>query len=131
MSILSNFSGVVAGSLTVSITDPNSYLAGASGGVYALIRYLPGFIFQYFTKYFEPYPDVWGDVFKHKHRQFFSLKTFRHDLILTCSAHLANVVANWAEMEFAALRLITFITLAGEQKHWERLFLKVLSLNDL
>jgi len=29
------------------------------------------------------------------------------------SAHLANVVANWAEMEFAALRLITFITLAG------------------
>ena len=92
---------------------------------------VPGFIFQYFTKYFEPYPDVWGDVFKHKHRQFFSLKTFRHDLILTCSAHLANVVANWAEMEFAALRLITFITLAGEQKHWERLFLKVLSLNDL
>ena len=40
MSILSNFSGVVAGSLTVSITDPNSYLAGASGGVYALMRYL-------------------------------------------------------------------------------------------
>ena len=30
----------IAGSLTVSITDPNSYLAGASGGVYALIRYL-------------------------------------------------------------------------------------------
>ena len=29
------------------------------------------------------------------------------------SAHLANVVANWAEMEFAALRLITFVTLAG------------------
>ena len=25
-------------------------------------------------------------------------------------------------MEFAALRLITFITLAGEQKHWERHF---------
>ena len=40
ISILPNFSGVVAGSLTVSITDPNSYLAGASGGVYALIRYL-------------------------------------------------------------------------------------------
>ena len=28
---------MVAGSLTVSITDPNSYLAGASGGVYSLI----------------------------------------------------------------------------------------------
>jgi rhomboid-related protein 1/2/3 len=64
--LLIYLSGVVAGSLTVSITDPNSYLAGASGGVYALI-----------------------------------------------SAHLANVVANWAEMEFAALRLITFVTLAG------------------
>ena len=34
-------------------------------------------------------------------------------IIKMCSAHLANVVANWAEMEFAALRLITFITLAG------------------
>ena len=71
-----------------------------------------------------------GDKHKHKHEQVF-LKLFRHYLILTFSAHLANVVANWAEMEFAALRLITFITLAGEQKHWERHFLKVLSLNDL
>ena len=32
---------------------------------------------------------------------------------MTFSAHLANVIANWAEMEFAALRLITFVTLAG------------------
>ena len=30
-------SGVVAGSLGASISDPFSYLAGASGGVYALI----------------------------------------------------------------------------------------------
>lgn len=64
--LLIYLSGVVAGSLTVSLTDPSTYLAGASGGVYALI-----------------------------------------------AAHLANVVANWAEMEFAALRLLTFLTLAG------------------
>lgn len=30
-------SGVVAGSLSTSITDPKVYLAGASGGVYAII----------------------------------------------------------------------------------------------
>jgi membrane associated rhomboid family serine protease len=29
--------GVVAGSLATSLTDPDYYLAGASGGVYALI----------------------------------------------------------------------------------------------
>lgn len=29
--------GVVAGSLGTSVSDPNVYLAGASGGVYALI----------------------------------------------------------------------------------------------
>jgi rhomboid-related protein 1/2/3 len=29
--------GVLAGSLSVAITDPGVYLAGASGGVYALI----------------------------------------------------------------------------------------------
>jgi len=29
--------GVVAGSLTASLSDPKSYLAGASGGVYALL----------------------------------------------------------------------------------------------
>lgn len=64
--LLIYLSGVVGGSLTVALTDPHSFLAGASGGVYALI-----------------------------------------------AAHLANVVANWAEMEFAALRLLTFLTLAG------------------
>ena len=42
------------------------YLAGASGGVYALI-----------------------------------------------AAHLANVIFNWSEMEFAALRLIAFLLLAS------------------
>uniref|UniRef100_A0A0N5AZW2 Rhomboid protease n=1 Tax=Syphacia muris TaxID=451379 RepID=A0A0N5AZW2_9BILA len=31
------FSGVLAGSLLVSVVDPNAYLAGASGGVYALL----------------------------------------------------------------------------------------------
>ncbi|XP_015114444.1 rhomboid-related protein 2 [Diachasma alloeum] len=31
------FAGVVAGSLGTSVADPNTYLAGASGGVYALI----------------------------------------------------------------------------------------------
>lgn len=58
--------GVVAGSLASSVTDPDVYLAGASGGVYALI-----------------------------------------------TAHLANVIFNWSEMEFPALRLIAFIILAG------------------
>ena len=58
--------GVLAGSLSVSIVDPNVYLAGASGGVYALI-----------------------------------------------TAHLANVLFNWSEMEFPALRLIGFVIIAG------------------
>ena len=58
--------GVLAGSLAVSIADPSVYLAGASGGVYALI-----------------------------------------------TAHLANVMFNWSEMEFPALRLIGFIIIAG------------------
>ena len=59
-------SGVAAGSLATSITDPEVYLAGASGGVYALI-----------------------------------------------AAHLANVIFNWGEMEFPALRLLAFLLLAG------------------
>jgi len=58
--------GVAAGSLATSLTDPDVYLAGASGGVYALI-----------------------------------------------AAHLANVIFNWSEMEFAALRLIAFLLLAS------------------
>ena len=64
--LLVYFSGVVAGSLATSISDPKVYLAGASGGVYAII-----------------------------------------------AAHLANVIFNWSEMEFPALRLIAFILLAG------------------
>ena len=35
--LLIYLTGVLAGSLAVSITDPLTYLAGASGGVYALI----------------------------------------------------------------------------------------------
>lgn len=35
--LLIYLSGVLAGSLATSITDPSVYLAGASGGVYALI----------------------------------------------------------------------------------------------
>ena len=57
--------GIISGSLAASISDPTSYLAGASGGVYALI-----------------------------------------------SAHLANVVINWKEMEFAAVRLFGLIVFA-------------------
>ena len=57
---------MVAGSLLVSITDPEVYLAGASGGVYSLI-----------------------------------------------TSHLANIIANWGEMEFPALRLLAFLLLAG------------------
>ena len=64
--LLVYLTGVVAGSLATSISDPDVYLAGASGGVYAII-----------------------------------------------AAHLANVIFNWSEMEFPALRLIAFILLAG------------------
>ena len=53
-------------SIATSLTDPHVYLAGASGGVYALI-----------------------------------------------AAHLANVIFNWSEMEFAALRLVAFLLLAS------------------
>lgn len=35
--LLVYFAGVIAGSLATSITDPYSYLAGASGGVYAIM----------------------------------------------------------------------------------------------
>ena len=57
---------MISGSLATSVTDPDVYLAGASGGVYALI-----------------------------------------------AAHLANVVSNWKEMEFPALRLLAFLVLTG------------------
>ncbi|XP_056640525.1 rhomboid-related protein 2-like isoform X1 [Diorhabda sublineata] len=40
------FSGVVAGSLGTSIMDPGTYLAGASGGVYALLTGHIGTIFM-------------------------------------------------------------------------------------
>ena len=35
--LLVYLAGVIAGSLGTSITDPSVYLAGASGGVYALL----------------------------------------------------------------------------------------------
>lgn len=58
--------GIIAGSLAVSVTDPLVFLAGASGGVYALI-----------------------------------------------AAHLANLVVNWAEMEFAICRLIFVVAMVS------------------
>ncbi|XP_030040174.1 rhomboid-related protein 2 isoform X4 [Manduca sexta] len=58
--------GVAAGSLATSLADPKVYLAGASGGVYALI-----------------------------------------------AAHVATIIMNWAEMEFAIVQLLVFLLLAG------------------
>ncbi|GLV38422.1 rhomboid-4 [Carabus blaptoides fortunei] len=58
--------GVVAGSLGTSITDPTVKLAGASGGVYALI-----------------------------------------------TAHIASVIINWREMQFALLQLIVFLIITA------------------
>ncbi|KAL4715286.1 hypothetical protein ACJJTC_010856 [Scirpophaga incertulas] len=58
--------GVAAGSLATSLTDPKVYLAGASGGVYALI-----------------------------------------------AAHIATIIMNWAEMEFAIIQLLVFVLLAA------------------
>ncbi|XP_073993520.1 rhomboid-4 isoform X2 [Rhodnius prolixus] len=58
--------GVVAGSLGTSVSDPNVYLAGASGGVYALI-----------------------------------------------AAHIATIIMNWSEMQFAFWQLIIFLLIAS------------------
>lgn len=58
--------GVLAGSLGTSVSDPNVYLAGASGGVYALI-----------------------------------------------TAHVATILMNWHQMEFAALQLLVFIVITS------------------
>ncbi|XP_014662330.1 PREDICTED: rhomboid-related protein 2-like isoform X2 [Priapulus caudatus] len=58
--------GVIAGSLGTSVVDSYVYLAGASGGVYAVL-----------------------------------------------SAHLANVIMNWSEMEFGWARLLFVIILAA------------------
>lgn len=56
--------GVVAGSLATSVSDPRVYVAGASGGVYALI-----------------------------------------------TAHLATIILNWSEMQFAVWQLAVFLIL--------------------
>ncbi|XP_049879529.1 rhomboid-related protein 2 isoform X2 [Pectinophora gossypiella] len=58
--------GVAAGSLATSLTDPTVYLAGASGGVYALI-----------------------------------------------AAHIATIIMNWKEMEFAIIQLLVFVLLGA------------------
>ncbi|KAG1714270.1 Rhomboid-related protein 2 [Nymphon striatum] len=60
------FAGVLAGSLGSSIADPKTYLAGASGGVYAIL-----------------------------------------------TAHIANVVMNYKEMDFGIYRLVAFIVIIG------------------
>ncbi|XP_055388945.1 protein rhomboid [Condylostylus longicornis] len=54
--------GVLAGSMGTSLTSPTIYLAGASGGVYALI-----------------------------------------------TAHIATIILNWKEMEFAIIQLCVFL----------------------
>ncbi|XP_034195641.2 rhomboid-4 isoform X2 [Osmia lignaria lignaria] len=58
--------GVVAGSLGTSVSDPRVYLAGASGGVYALI-----------------------------------------------TAHVATILMNWSQMEFAVLQLLVFLVVTS------------------
>lgn len=58
--------GVVAGSLGTSVSDPRVFLAGASGGVYALI-----------------------------------------------TAHVATIVLNWSQMEFAVLQLLVFFVITS------------------
>lgn len=63
--VLVYLAGVAAGSLATSLTDPKVYLAGASGGVYALV-----------------------------------------------AAHIATIIMNWAEMEFAIIQLLVFLLLA-------------------
>ncbi|XP_012252365.1 rhomboid-related protein 3 isoform X1 [Athalia rosae] len=57
--------GVIAGSLGTSVSDPHVLLAGASGGVYALM-----------------------------------------------TAHVATIIMNWSQMEFAVLQLLVFVVLA-------------------
>ncbi|KAG5671993.1 hypothetical protein PVAND_002157 [Polypedilum vanderplanki] len=59
-------SGVLAGSMGTSIANPSIYLAGASGGVYALI-----------------------------------------------TAHIATIIMNWHEMEYAFIQLFVFVVFCG------------------
>lgn len=59
-------SGVVAGSMGTSLASPNIYLAGASGGVYALI-----------------------------------------------TAHIATIILNWHEMDYAGIQLFVFTVFCG------------------
>ena len=47
--LLIYFTGAVAGSLATSISDPQAYLAGASGGVYAIIAAHLGVLLKLLT----------------------------------------------------------------------------------
>ena len=58
--------GVAAGSMGTSIVNPRIYLAGASGGVYALI-----------------------------------------------TAHIATIIMNWHEMDYAIIQLLVFVIFCG------------------
>ncbi|KAK3918459.1 Rhomboid-related protein 3 [Frankliniella fusca] len=62
--LLIYLAGVVAGSLGTSVSDPNVYLAGASGGVYAIM-----------------------------------------------TAHIATIIMNFQEMQFAVYQLLVFLLL--------------------
>lgn len=62
--LLIYLAGVVAGSLGTSVSDPNVYLAGASGGVYAIM-----------------------------------------------TAHIATIIMNFQEMQFAIYQLVVFLLL--------------------
>ncbi|XP_018375919.1 PREDICTED: protein rhomboid isoform X2 [Trachymyrmex cornetzi] len=64
--LLIYIAGVLAGSLGTSVSDPTVYLAGASGGVYALI-----------------------------------------------TAHVATIIMNWSQMEFAVLQLLVFLVITS------------------
>lgn len=76
-------SGVVAGSMGTSITNPRIFLAGASGGVYALITAHIATIIMV--------------------KPFFA--------ILSVTTELPNVTIfqNWSEMEYALVQLFVFL----------------------
>lgn len=62
--LLVYFCGVLAGSLGSSIMDPMVYLAGASGGVYALITAHIGTIIMVRRKFIKS--NLWSDGLKLK-----------------------------------------------------------------
>ena len=52
--------GVLSGSMAASVFDPTVYLAGASGGCYALVRY---WYMYYYKGAFNNYVDKFLDCF--------------------------------------------------------------------